>query len=477
MRYFPAGRMFDPRPSIPSGGIVGHEGSSGTLDDPLLEDPEVSLSTTQPDRRIDLTPCAITDSRGDPTVEVELRNGSIRVVASVPAGKTKGGDEARTVTVEQALANVRDIIQPLLWGLAPDLRSHASLIAVEKALIEKAGPNCTELGANALLPVSIALWRCAAMMHGLPLYQYIRNFEPELANTNRVKLFSNVLNGGYHALRKGEVLGRDRFEFQEMQIVPQTATSYREALSMCEQVDLTLTKRIGERFGADRSGRADEAGLTVKGLGDNAAALELLMESIRQAGFEPGREMKVTLDPASSHLHDPKTGTYGVSGRRLTREEYGSYLLSLLDTYPGAFESVEDPLEENDWEGLKALAVEIKKRGVLVVGDDFYVTQESRLRRGIADGSANGLLVKPNQNGSLHGTLEAMKLARKNNIRLVISHRSGETLDETIADVALAVGAHGIKTGAPQPERIFPDPGTWYRRRKYLRLIEIEESL
>ena len=200
------------------------------------------------------------------------------------------------------------------------------------------------------------------------------------------------------------------------------------------------------------------------------------MEAIKLAGFEPGRDMKVTLDPASSHLYDKKSGIYRVGGRQLTTDEYGRYLIGLLDRHPGAFETIEDPLEENDWDGLTKLAVEIKKRGVLVVGDDFYVTQRTRLEKGIATGSANGLLVKPNQNGSLHGTLEVMKLARRNGIKLVISHRSGETLDDTIADVAFAVGAYGIKAGAPQPENVFPEPRTWFRRKKYLRLIAIEES-
>lgn len=214
----------------------------------------------------------------------------------------------------------------------------------------------------------------------------------------------------------------------------------------------------------------------MKGLGGNGAALDLLVEAIRAAGFELGKNMKVTLDPASSHLYDAASREYHVGGHALTPAGFGDYLLALIDRYPGAFESVEDPLDENDWNGLAKLGAEMKKRGVLVVGDDFYVTQRGRLERGIADRSANGLLVKPNQNGSFHGTLEVMKLARKNGIALVISHRSGETLDDTIADIAIAVGAYGIKTGAPQPECDFPDTTKWYRRRKYLRMIDIEEG-
>ena len=258
--------------------------------------------------------------------------------------------------------------------------------------------------------------------------------------------------------------------------MPQAAPSYRAALAMAERVDGALGELLVQRFGADRVGRADEAGLTVKGLGDNAAALDLLVEAIHLAGFTPGTDIKITLDPASSHLYDHASKSYRVGGRLLSPDEFGSYLLGLLDRHPGVFQSVEDPLEENDWAGLATLAAQIKQRGVVVVGDDFFVTQRGRLERGIAEGSANGLLVKPNQNGSLHGTLEVLKLARRNGIELVISHRSGETMDTTIADLAVAVGAFGIKTGAPQPEATFPDPRTWVRRRKYLRLIEIEES-
>ena len=424
--------------------------------------------------RIELQARQIADSRGDPTVEVTLQSGSATVVASVPAGKTKGGDEARTVPVPEALAQLDGVLAPIVRDA--DLSSHAGLIAIERKLIDRAGPNCADVGANALLPVSIALWRLAAALSGVQLHQYIRGNEPELAGTGRVRLFSNVLNGGFHALKNGEVLGRDRFELQELQIIPLGCATYRAALTMAERVDGSLRAILEAKFGVSRVGRADEAGLTVKGLGDNAEALDLLVEAIRAADLVPGRDIKITLDPASSHLFDAVKGTYRIGGAERSPDEYGKYLLALLDRHPGAFATIEDPLQENDWEGLARLAVEIKKRGVIVVGDDFYVTQRSRLERGITDKSADGLLVKPNQNGSFHGTLEVMKLARKNGIALVISHRSGETLDDGIADLAYAVNAYGIKTGAPQPPSVFPDPKTWVRRAKYLRLIQLEEA-
>lgn len=426
---------------------------------------------------IEIQPRRIADSRGDSTVEVEVRLGQVSTIGRAPAGKTKGGDEARTVPTDEAIASIEQVIEPLAREEAVDLSSHAGLLALERRLIERAGPNCRDLGANALLPVSIALWRAAAALHGLELYEYIRGFEPELAGTGRVRIFSNVLNGGYHALKEadGEVLGRDRFTFQEMQVVPRNPPTYRDALTMAERIDATLKALLIDRYGAERVTRADEAGLTVRGVGDNIAALDMLVEAIGRAGLELGAEVQITLDPASSHIYDATSGTYAVDGRVLTAHEYGRYLLEIIDRYPGAFASIEDPLEENDWEGLATLAAEIKRRDVLVVGDDFYVTQKSRLEKGIAAKSANGLLVKPNQNGSLHGTFEVMKLARRHGIELVISHRSGETLDDTIADIAIATGALGIKTGAPQPEAEFPDPASWFRRKKYLRMIEIEE--
>lgn len=376
---------------------------------------------------------------------------------------------------EQAVTSIEQVIAPLVRSAAVDLSTHQGLLSLERRLIERAGPNCRDLGANALLPVSIALWRAAAALHGQELYAYIREFEPELAGQGRVRLFSNVLNGGYHAPKEGEVLGRDRFTFQEMQVVPRDPPSYRAALTILEKIDATLKALLISRFGAERLTRADEAGLTVRGLGDNIAALDLLVQSIRDAGFEVGADVRITLDPASSHLYDSASRTYDIGGRALSAQDYGRYLLEIIDRYPGGFASIEDPLEENDWEGLTALSVEIRRRGVIVVGDDFYVTQKSRLEKGIAAKSANGLMVKPNQNGSLHGTFEVMKLARRHDIELVISHRSGETLDDTIADIAWATGAFGIKTGAPQPETDFPDPGSWFRRQKYLRLVEIEQ--
>ena len=206
------------------------------------------LAMTSNTNRIDISPRIISDSRGNPTVEVEVHIGGVSTIASAPAGKTKGGDEAVTVPIERAIANVRDVIAPFVREAAVDLMSHAGLIDVERRLIERAGANCQDLGANALLPVSIALWRAAAALHGQQLFQYIRAFEPELASTSRVRLFSNVLNGGYHALKKGEALGTDRFEIQELQIVPQSATTYREALAMAERVDVVFEHAAGERF-------------------------------------------------------------------------------------------------------------------------------------------------------------------------------------------------------------------------------------
>ncbi len=415
----------------------------------------------------ELLPRAIADSSHELTVEVELSVDGVTTLGRAPAGSTRGGDEARVVGVGEALDNVSHVLLPALRTAAVDLEDHDALCALERRLADLAGPRCATLGANALLPVSIALWRAAAALHGLELWEYIRRFEPELAGTGPVRLFVGVLNGPQHALRRGaaEALGRQRFAWMEMQVVPRQSR-YCDALSVAERVDTALQQLSGAQ--ASRSARRGAfAPRARSGLERVERDVELVVQAIRVAGYEPGRDVQIALDPAGSHLYDAQSGTYGVGGRRLTREELARDLLALLDRHPGVFVSVEDPVEENDWEGLARLAPELRRRGVVVVGDDLFVTQGPRLLRGITDGSAGGLLVKPDQNGSLHGTLEVMKLARRHDVKLVLSHRSGETLDDTIADVAVAVSAWGLKAG---------DPWSEFRRRKYLRMIEIEAT-
>ncbi len=410
--------------------------------------PAVSTATAE------LLPRPILDSHQQPTVEVVLQVDGVTTVGRAPSGRTRGGDEAIVVGVERALAGVREVLQPALRGAAADLRDHQALCALERRLIALAGPGCASLGANALLPVSIALWRAAAALHGLELYQYIRRFEPELAGTGRVRLLVGALNGAPHALRRGAAaaLGHQRFGFMEMQVVP-APRPYREALAVAEQVDACVRELSLEASvpSADRTGHD----------------VDLLVRAIRAAGYEPGRDAQIALDLAASHRWDARGRTYGVGGVRVSPGDFARRLVALVDRYPGLFAAVEDPLEENDWVGLARLAPRLKRRGVLVVGDDLYASRPARILRGLADRSADGLLVKPDQNGSLHGTFEVMKLSRRHGLKLVLSHRSGETEDDTIADVAAAVGAWGLKAG---------DPLTPTRRGKYLRMAAIDAT-
>lgn len=422
------------------------------------------------------TPAA--DSRGRPTVEVALQLGGVRTTGDVPAGASKGEDEAQTVPLERALANVHTVILPALQRLDADLATHAGLLAAEKKVIELAGPNFKDLGANAALPVSRALWRAAAALHGLPLWAYIRKHEPDVAGTSRVHFYMNIFNGGLHALKKadGEQLGRDRIDVQEIMVVPMTCKTYRAALEAGEKIDQALKTILASHYPTSAITRADEAGFSVKGLGDSGKAIGFVFEAIERAGFKPGVDVKLALDVAASSFYDAAKGRYHFQGRELTTDEMNAEWVKIFDRYPGALLSIEDGLAENDWAGWTKLTVEADKRGILTIGDDLFVTQMPRLEKGLASKAATAILIKVNQNGTVHGTLEVMKRAKRAGMQSVVSHRSGETLDDSIADLALATGALGLKTGDPQPVVDFPDPKTWVRRRKYLRMVEIEES-
>jgi enolase len=418
------------------------------------------------------------DSRGRPTVEVALRIGDIEVVGDVPAGASKGEDEAATVPVEQALANVREKILPLLQESGLDLGKHEDLRAAEKLLTDNAGDNFAALGANAVLPVSRALWRAAAAVNGKPLWAYIRDSEPDVAGSARVHFFMNIFNGGLHALKadQGEVLGRDRIDVQEIMVVPVAAATYAEALEVGEKIDRALKGILVGKFGADAVTRADEAGFSVKGLGSSTEAFGHVFGAVEQAGYEPGKDVKLALDVAASSFYDAGTGRYTFQGKSISSDEMIAYLSSLVDEYAGMILSIEDGLDENDWDGWPKLSAAMKERSVVTIGDDLFVTQLPRLNKGIETRAADAILIKVNQNGTVSGTLEVMRRARENDMRCVISHRSGETLDDSIADLALATGAFGLKTGDPQPVADFPDASTWVRRRKYLRMVEIEQS-
>lgn len=419
----------------------------------------------------------IDDSRGRPTVQASLRIGDAVGVGDVPAGASKGEDEAATVECGQALQNIKKIILPMIKKSDLDLRRHESIVQLDQMLVDAAGENFSELGANATLPISRALWQLAAGLRRLSLAAYIRKYEAEVCEVGRRShLFMNIFNGGLHAMRDGERLGHDRIDIQEIMVVPVGVSNYREGLTVGERIDSVLKDLLVERFGADKVTRADEAGFSVKGLGNSSDAISLVFEAVERAGYVPGKDVKMAFDLAASSFYRKESGTYLFLGREFSRDDMIAYLVEVVEFYPGKILSVEDGLEENDWEGWGRLSEAMQSRGVLTIGDDLFVTQMPRVRRGVNNKSAHAVLIKPNQNGTMSGTLNVMRYARRSGLQCVVSHRSGETLDTSIADIAVATGALGIKTGDPQPEVDFPDPKTWVRRAKYLRMVDLEES-
>lgn len=423
-------------------------------------------------------PREVVDSRGRPTAGVVLRLAGLSAWGDVPAGASKGEDEACTVPVERALANMREVLLPLWRELNCDVAQHASVVAMEEAAARAAGANFAKLGANATLPMSRALWALAARLAQLPLWAYIRRAEPQLASSSRVLFMMNIFNGGLHALRpeRGERLGVDRIEFQEIMVVPTSAASYRQAMAMGERIDGELKGELVRQFGAARVARADEAGFSVQGLGDNDQAIALVVGAIERAGYRPGTDVKLALDVAASSFYEAAGGVYRVAGQALDSDGMIARLEEVAARYPGMLLSIEDGLAENDWDGWARLSARMRARGIATVGDDLFVTQLPRLQRGIERRAADAVLIKVNQNGTVHGTLQVIKAARMANMTTIVSHRSGETLDDTIADLALATGALGLKAGDPQPPDDFPDAGSWVRRAKYLRMVAIEED-
>lgn len=427
-------------------------------------------------RNLELRAQVAKDSRGRDTVEVHLTLGDIKTVGDVPAGASKGEDEAQTMPVSAAVTAVGETILPMLKNLDADLGTHTGLLILERAMIEMGGENFKDLGANACLPVSRALWRAAAAIAGKPLHQYIYDHEPDAVGDGKVFFYMNIFNGGLHALKEadGEQLGKDRIDVQEVMVAPVSATTYAQALEMGEQIDQALKQILIENYGEDSLTRADEAGFSVKGLGDSSEAFARVFQAIEAAGYEPGKDVKLCLDVAASSFVEGDG--YRFRGEHLSSDQMVEFLVQFVDQYEGKVLSIEDGLGENDWEGWTKLTAELAPRGVLTIGDDLFVTQMPRLNRGIETRAANAILIKVNQNGTVHGTLEVMKAAKKAGMQCVVSHRSGETLDDSIADLAYGTRALGLKTGDPQPEVDFPDRSTWVRRAKYLRMLEIEKG-
>jgi len=400
----------------------------------------------------------IMDSRGNPTVEVEvyLEDGTIGR-AAVPSGASTGQFEAVELRdgesprylgkgVLQAVANVNDIIGPAILGF-----DASEQVAIDRIMIELDGtPNKAKLGANAILGVSMAVARAAAESYDLPLFQY-------LGGTNAKELpvpMMNILNGGAHA--------DNNVDIQEFMIMPIGASSFMEALRYCAEVYHTL-KGVLKAKGLS-TGVGDEGGFAPN-LGSNEEALQVITEAIEKAGLVVGKDIVFAIDAASSEFY--KDGKYHLAGegKVKTAAEMVEYYAELCEKYP--IYSIEDGLAEEDWEGWKLLTDRLGKT-VQLVGDDLFVTNTERLSRGIKEDTANAILIKVNQIGTLTETFDAIEMAKRAGYTAVISHRSGETEDSTIADIAVAVNAGQIKTGAPaRSERVA----------KYNQLLRIEDML
>lgn len=400
----------------------------------------------------------ILDSRGNPTVEVDvyLEDGSMGR-AAVPSGASTGAAEAVELRdndeeryngkgVLQAVDNVNSILAPEIEGY-----DATDQLGIDRAMIELDGtPNKGKLGANAILGVSIAAAKAAAESLGLPLYQY-------LGGTNSKVLpvpMMNILNGGKHA--------DNNVDIQEFMIMPVGAASFAEALRMGAEVYHTL-KKVLKKKGLNTA-VGDEGGFAPM-LGSNEEALAVIVEAISAAGYKPGEQIALALDPAATEFYKDGRYVFAAEGKSRTAEEMVDYYAMLVEKYP--IISIEDGLAEDDWDGWKKLTEKLGKK-IQLVGDDIFVTNTELLSRGIKSGVANSILIKLNQIGTITETLDAIEMAKQAGYTAVVSHRSGETGDTTIADLVVATNAGQIKTGAPaRTDRVA----------KYNQLIRIEEEL
>jgi len=403
----------------------------------------------------------VLDSRGNPTLEVEVvtQCGSYGR-AMVPSGASTGeyeavelrdGDKSRYLGkgVQKAVDNVNNIIAPALI----DTFDVTDQVAIDRKMLELDGTeNKSKLGANAILGVSMAVAHAAADMHGLPLYQYLGGFNAKQLPTPMM----NIINGGSHA--------DNSVDFQEFMIMPTGAPTFKEGIRIGTEIFHALKKVLKGKGHITSVG--DEGGFAPN-LGSNREALEVIMEAINAAGYKPGVDIKIALDVAASEFYNKETKNYDLAGegRSLTVDQ----LIDLYESFCKDFPiiSIEDGLDENDWDGYKKLTDRLGSK-VQLVGDDFFVTNTTRLRKGIESGTCNSILVKVNQIGSLTETFDCIEMAKRAGYTTVISHRSGETEDVTIADIAVAVNSGQIKTGSmSRTDRIA----------KYNRLLKIESQL
>ncbi len=407
----------------------------------------------------------ILDSRGNPTLEVEVTTccGSFGR-AAVPSGASTGAFEAVELRdgdpkryggkgVSQAVENVNSVIGPALYGM--DVEDQ---VGIDRAMIALDGtPNKARLGANAILGVSLAVAKAAADSLDMPLYRYIGG-----TNARRLPVpMMNIINGGKHA--------DNSVTIQEFMVMPVGADSFKEALRWCAEVFASLKKVLKGKGLATSVG--DEGGFAPN-LGSDEDALKAIVEAIAAAGYRPGEDFRLAIDAAATEMYDEakmagQEGSYlfWKQGKALTREQMVDFWADLADRYPIA--SLEDGMGEEDWEGWKLLTERLGKR-IQLVGDDLFVTNTERLARGLSEGVANSILIKVNQIGTLTETLEAIEMANRAGYTAVTSHRSGETEDVTLADIAVATNAGQIKTGAPsRTDRVA----------KYNQLLRIEEEL
>ena len=397
----------------------------------------------------------ILDSRGNPTVEVEvvLDDGST-ARAAVPSGASTGAFEAAELRdegkrylgkgVESAVKNVNEKIAPVICGFdAQDQR------LIDDEMIALDGTkNKSKLGANAILGVSLASARAAAESSDLSFFKYIGG---PTAHTLPVPMM-NILNGGAHA--------DTNVDIQEFMVAPIGAPTFKESLRWGAEIYHSLKSVLKKQGLATSIG--DEGGFAPN-LASNRAALDLILQAVEKAGFKPGKEIALAMDVAATEFHEK--GVYNFEGKKLTSDEMISYYTELVSAYP--LVSIEDPLDEDDWDGWKKMTSQLGSK-IQIVGDDLFVTNPERLSRGIENQTANALLVKVNQIGTLTETMDAVALAHRSGYRSMMSHRSGETEDTTIADLAVALECGQIKTGAPaRSERVA----------KYNQLLRIEEEL
>ncbi|MCI9354444.1 MAG: phosphopyruvate hydratase [Firmicutes bacterium] len=407
----------------------------------------------------------VLDSRGNPTVEVEVVvEDNVVGRAAVPSGASTGAFEAVEMRdggsryvgagVQDAVNNVNDVIADAIIGM-----NALDQVAIDTKMIEMDGtPNKAKLGANAILGVSMAVAKAAAEALKMPLYQYLGGFN---AKTMPVPMM-NIMNGGKHA--------DNTVDIQEFMIMPVGAPTFKEALRMCAEIYHNLKSVLKGKGLSTAVG--DEGGFAPD-LPTADAVIDLIKEAVEKAGYKWGEDIKIAMDPASTELYDEKDGKYHfpgeskMTGKEVVRTsaEMVEFWKALCDKYP--IISIEDGLAEEDWEGWQLLTKELGDK-VQLVGDDLFVTNTERLQKGIDLKAGNAILIKVNQIGTLTETFNAIQLANRNNMTAVVSHRSGETEDATIADIVVAVNAGQIKTGAPaRTDRVA----------KYNQLLRIEEEL